>query len=247
MLPKVSMRIILLTIIFVANTGYAFDLSCGGLLAIFKDKRKQVDSYVWVGEKPPQAAFKKHFKLEGELKRHLVIGSTLTRITFEHFQKGALQVPGDQVSASTPEEVALFEKSNYEGKPKEVGKVVVTTDKGQIISSETLIGIDVGVQQYKFNDAIVEIGKTVVKLGQKIQSIELVHTHPFPQFIFVDPAGNQKAVLSSLSKGDVDFAKEISSMAKFVKVTIRAITPEGITYTRSILGGQDVTAGPPKR
>lgn len=202
-----------------------------------------VDDYNWIGEKPSESLFQNLYKHSIESRSALPEkGTTLTRLSLSDMPDLIYSLKDDFqiIEPSTAEEKALLVASTLDTNPHEVGQLFIKTDK-KAFASQLLHGN--GKQlNVDFEEVSDSLYKQVFAGEFDLVQVTFIHTHPVIQFSWKTSDGKQKTKFAPLSAADIRTMRH-ASLRYFtgIPVRIKAVSPEGFTYSKVFKDGRDIT------
>jgi hypothetical protein len=175
----------------------------------------------WVGNRPSLSALAIVLK-----RRKLIVhpGSRLAVLGPEEIQT-AMQGQVDQLEITAPDDHdrELVKSSILGPLSREVARIVVRTEQGEIIRSDLMTGaLDRVGDLEAFRRRIRHLVFDARKRGLNVTEIEIVHTHPGFELLIVDDSGG-RLVLSGLSKADRLVGARLAEFLDY-PLRIKAIT-----------------------
>lgn len=215
-----------------------------------RSHRDRTNSIEWSGERPNENLFDAFIGHPASLPAK---GTKTKLLTFDDLSKdpGAFNIKTDGgklfynneqlVSRATPQDREVLGQSQLETNPHEVMRIRVLAKSGNEFVSQFLHGSLTAVPgdpSRKVVDAVVQAAR---QSGEEPVEIDILHSHPLAEYHSWFEQGGEKKTdrfyLSALSGGDLWWGPGISEKFKGITVKMRAVTPQGITYSMNFRDG----------
>lgn len=154
--------------------------------------------------------------------------------------KGFTENVPQKIEPSTPYDQEVTTQSTIDSAPHEVARVRLFTQKGNEIRTQFLHGTMGFIPEAPFENIYSSLLRHARQSGEIPVEIECTHSHPILEHWYRNKEGLFRLRLSSLSNSDIYTIRRTSERYPHLIISIRAVTPQNITYVARFRGGEQI-------
>jgi hypothetical protein len=195
----------------------------------------QIHQIKWGSEKLSEAQYRNLMRFSSRAGKRLKPGMKVELLTEREIQQRTSA--GQEVGKNSDADLVLLERSQVDTKPREVLRFRLHMSDGRVLAP----GIEVlgDGRSVDFDEASARLFQALNGDVNGIDEVEIVHTHPYHAVRITPTESAPYFRPVDLSDEDLSeaarFAERIPSGKK---VTIKAVTPSGLNFSRTFKTGR---------
>jgi hypothetical protein len=196
----------------------------------------RVSRYLWNGETPTETLWKHTLNLS-----HFPPPPKGTKIEVVSYERlcpmGSCHFQGQRIESLVNSDFQLLKHADLDSSPHEVATTTLYFSDGTFTRSSPLHGTGGEIALSDEGIARSVLSEIQHRRDRAPSEIVFDHVHPMVQYLF-EKEGRGTLRLSPLSEEDRQFGQSLSQQLQGLKVTVRAITPQGFAFSQSFLNGR---------